>query len=63
MTDRRSLVDERRRRQLWQAAVASARNDGAAPRLADDEERTYFEGLRERIAADPDRDWPFDDER
>ena len=40
--------------------MASARNDGAAPRLADDEERAYFEDARERVAADPERDWPFE---
>lgn len=53
-------MDERRRRQLWQAALASARNDGAAPRLGDEAERAYFEDARERIAADPDREWPFE---
>jgi hypothetical protein len=53
-------VDAARRRQLWQAALASARNDGAAPRLSDDEERSYFEEVRERMAADPDRAWEYD---
>ena len=53
-------MDERRRRQLWQAALASARNDGAAPRLGDEAERAYFEDARERIAADPAREWPFE---
>jgi hypothetical protein len=54
-------VDVARRRQLWQAALASARNDGAEPRLSDDEERTYFEHAREMICADPDGNWPFEE--
>ena len=53
-------MEDSRRRQLWQAALASARNDGAAPRLGDDEEQAYFEELRERMAADPDRPWEYD---
>ena len=47
------MIDADRRKQLWQAALASVRNDGASPRLADEVEREHDERVRNRIAADP----------
>ena len=54
-------VDDGRRKQLWQAALASARNDGSTPTLTDPDERAYFERMRGEMAADPERGWRFDD--